>query len=179
MRIMLFGHPGSGKTTTALVLKEQLDIPLYHLDKYFFKEHWQERNPVEFLEIQKKFVDQESWIIDGNAVDSFEMRYSRADYALYFRFSRVLCLLRILQRYFFKDYTIDDRAAGCPERISWKLIRYLWTYDQRVLPLLADLHYRYPGTHLVVIHNRKSLDRILELMIAWSQSLHTNKSSKR
>ena len=34
-RIMIFGRPGSGKSTFAVELALKLNLPLYHLDKYF------------------------------------------------------------------------------------------------------------------------------------------------
>ena len=71
-RIMIFGRPGSGKSTFALMLHNITFIPLYHLDKYFFSSNWKEVEYKDFLEIQKSIVDQEKWIIDGNSTKSFE-----------------------------------------------------------------------------------------------------------
>lgn len=92
---MIFGIPGSGKSTFAVKLSQQLGLPLFHLDKYFFVQGWQERDYNEFLRIQRELVEKERWIIDGNATRSFEMRFSRSDVVLYFRFNRLLCLWRI------------------------------------------------------------------------------------
>lgn len=36
-KICIFGRPGSGKSTFALQLHKKLNLPLYHLDKYFYK----------------------------------------------------------------------------------------------------------------------------------------------
>lgn len=94
-RIMIFGIPGSGKSTFSLKLSRLLNLPLFHLDKYFFVRGWKEGNYEEFLQIQRGLVDQDSWVIDGNATKSFEMRFSRADTVIYFRFNRILCLWRI------------------------------------------------------------------------------------
>lgn len=52
-RIMIFGIPGSGKSTFALKLSRLLNLPLFHLDKYFFVSGWEERNYEEFLQIQQ------------------------------------------------------------------------------------------------------------------------------
>jgi adenylate kinase family enzyme len=51
-KIMIFGRPGSGKSTFALDLQKMLKIPFYHLDKYFFRDNWVERDYDEFLEKQ-------------------------------------------------------------------------------------------------------------------------------
>jgi adenylate kinase family enzyme len=53
-RIMIFGIPGSGKSTFAAKLSQQLGLPLFHLDKYFFTRDWQERDYDEFLLYHKE-----------------------------------------------------------------------------------------------------------------------------
>lgn len=42
--IMIFGKPGSGKSTFAFWLHQKTKIPLYYLDKYIYLQNWQERN---------------------------------------------------------------------------------------------------------------------------------------
>lgn len=49
MKIMIFGRPGGGKSTSANQLSKELGLPIYHLDKYFYVENWVERNYQEFL----------------------------------------------------------------------------------------------------------------------------------
>jgi adenylate kinase family enzyme len=145
-RIMIFGFPGAGKTTFALKLSHQLNLLLYHLDKYFFIENWVEREKEEFLNDQKAIVKQNNWIIDGNALGSLEIRYARADLVLYFCPPRSLCLSRLIKRRFFKDLSIQDRAEGCAEQLKWPLVRYMWKFDRRVQPLIHQLQHKYPKT---------------------------------
>jgi len=111
-RIMILGLPGAGKSTFASQLAQQLNLPLYHLDKYFFVRNWVERDREEFLHIQQQWVDQDRWIIDGNALNSLEMRYRQADLVLYFCKPRALCMLRLIHRRLFKSALIQDRAEG-------------------------------------------------------------------
>ena len=61
---MIFGRPGSGKSTFATWLSNFYPLPIYHLDKYFYIRNWLERDYNEFLEIQENIVNSESWIID-------------------------------------------------------------------------------------------------------------------
>jgi adenylate kinase family enzyme len=144
-RIVIFGIPGSGKSTFALKLSVLLNLPLFHLDKYFFVQGWKERDYEEFLQIQKGLVDQDCYIMDGNAIRSLEMRFHRADIIIYFRFNRLLCLWRIFKRWIWKDQRIDDRAEGCSETICFSLIRYLWQFPKRVKQSIEGLHLRYPN----------------------------------
>jgi adenylate kinase family enzyme len=163
-RIMIFGLPGSGKSTFALTLNQALKLPLYHLDKYFYVENWVERDKEDFLNIQNTLVEKETWIIDGNAIRSLQMRYVRADLVLYFWAPRLVCLSRLIQRRFFKDKSIKDRANGCRERLPFHLIRYMWTFDHRVRPILDLLQKTYPHTPFYAIRSLKELRNIPNLM---------------
>lgn len=184
---MIFGIPGSGKSTFALKLSEKLLLPLEHLDKYFYIENWVERDYSQFLGIQQKLVDQDRWIIDGNNTKSFEMRYSRADTALYFRFNRLLCLYRVFKRLLFKDHRISDRADGCPETVSCKLIRYMWGFDDRIRSSIEMLQQKYPHVQFHELHNQHDVKKFMEqfsfkpvdqahrsLVHAWLKSPHAS-----
>jgi len=160
---MIFGLPGSGKSTLAMTLSQSLKLPFYHLDKYFYVENWVERDKKDFLTIQQKLVEQDTWIIDGNAIRSLEMRYARADLVLYFCVPRPLCLGRLIKRRFFKDTSIQDRAKGCRERLPFHLIRYMWTFDHRVRPILEQLQKAYPTTPFYKIRSATDLKNALPL----------------
>lgn len=62
-RIMIFGLPGSGKSTFAFKLHQKTKLPLYHLDTYFYLDNWIERPKEEFLSLQRKLVSKDQWII--------------------------------------------------------------------------------------------------------------------
>ncbi len=163
---MIFGLPGSGKSTFALKLSKRLHLPLYHLDKYFFVDNWVERDKEEFFRIQQGLVDQDKWIIDGNAIRSLEMRYKRADLVLYMCYPRWQCIIKVFKRLFTKDPTILDRAENCEERVSWKLLTYLWGFDKRVSSILKELHSLYPKTLFYKIKTRKELEKIYSKLCA-------------
>lgn len=161
-RILIFGLPGSGKSSFALELSSCLKIPVYHLDRYFFIHNWVERDYQEFLYIQKQIVDKETWIIDGNAIKSLDLRFSRADLAVYFHFSRYICLWRMVKRLFCKNIRIEDRAEGCIETLSWKLVRYMWRFDKRIKPILEELKQKYPSVKVLVLHSDTDVKKTLK-----------------
>ncbi len=37
---MIFGRPGSGKTTFAFQLSQKTGLPLYHIDRHFYIDNW-------------------------------------------------------------------------------------------------------------------------------------------
>lgn len=52
-RIMIIGRPGSGKSTFSVMLQKSLNIPLFHLDKYFFIADWVPREYENFCHSKK------------------------------------------------------------------------------------------------------------------------------
>lgn len=167
-RICIFGRPGSGKSTFALKLHSVTGIPLYHLDKYFYTSNWVERNYQEFLAIERDIVKQNQWIIDGNCLQSLEVRYARADLCLYFNYPRWLCLIRLIKRYFVKDTAIKDRAEGCQESLKWSLLRYMWTFEtrcnSRFIHHLASLRANYPQVQFIEICDSNDLNKASKLL---------------
>jgi adenylate kinase family enzyme len=159
-KIMIFGRPGSGKSTFASSIARILNLPLHHLDKHFYIENWHKRNYDEFLNIQKNIVNSNTWIIDGNCTSSFEMRWSKADIVLYFNFPSVICYSRILKRFFKANKIFDDRAPGCYETIRFSLLKYTWSFEKRVSPHLELFKEKYPDIVFKEIKNKSDLNKL-------------------
>jgi len=164
-KIMIFGRPGSGKSTWAYGLSKRTGIPLYHLDKYFFTQGWKERPLDEFMDLQQELVQKPCWIIDGNSIHSLQTRWSMADVVLYFNFSRRVCLFRLIKRVFYKPAYIDDRAENCPEVLRFRLIKYMWTFEKRVNANIKRLKAMYPHVTFIEINTTRDLLRIEETFL--------------
>ena len=154
---MIIGRSGAGKSTAAHDLHKKLKIPLFHLDKHFFVENWEQRDYQAFLSIQQSFVEEPCWIIDGNSTKSYEMRYSQADMCLYFNFPRTICYWRVFKRLLHKNPHIDDRALNCQETVRWSLLTYMWGFEKRVSKLLAKLKIKYPHVQFVELQCDKDV----------------------
>lgn len=164
---MIFGRPGSGKSTFAHALHNSTKIPLFHLDKYFYTSNWMQRDYVEFMEIQNEIVNKDTWIVDGNCTKSFETRYSRADLCVYFNYPIIVCLWRVCIRIFQNRDHIDDRAENCPEIVRWQLIKYMWTFKERVKDKIAALQEKYPQVQFVEVNNNTQVKNILQSIEAY------------
>lgn len=111
-------------------------------------------------------VASSSWIIDGNSTRSLEIRFAKADLVLYFNYPRWLCYFRIFKRLFYKNPELNDRAYGCYEQITWSLIRYMWSFENRVVDTIKMLKEKYPQTTFIEIKNDKELGKLKELIIS-------------
>jgi adenylate kinase family enzyme len=163
-KIMIFGRPGSGKSTFALELGKILNLPVFHLDKYIFVSNWTPRDFQEYLTIQQSIVDTPAWFIDGNRTKSLEMRYAKADLVLYFNYPRLVCLWRIFKRVWDKNTQIDDRADGCKEWVPLSLIPYMWNFQNRVDTQLNLFKEKYPNVRFIEINNDNELCNFIDLI---------------
>lgn len=159
-RIMIFGRPGGGKSTFAAQLSKILNLPLHHLDKHFYKEKWVERDYDEFLAIQQAIVNNEAWVIDGNATRSFEMRWAKADWVFYFNFPKTTCYFRVFKRFFNPNRAFDDRAPECSETIQISLLKYMWGFEKRVHDQILMFKERYPNVIFKEIKNDYELNKL-------------------
>lgn len=168
-RIVIFGRPGSGKSTFAHRLSQRSGIPLHHLDAHFFTANWVERDARDFARIERELVRGSQWIIDGNCVHSLGTRWAAATTVLYLNQSRAVCLWRIFKRALRGGTQLDDRAEDCPESLRLKFLRYTWTFDRKVKPIIRALRAQYPQVEFHEVRTDQQLQRIERALLKRSQ----------
>lgn len=161
MKILIFGIPGSGKTVVAQKLSTVLHLPIFHIDKHFFLKGWVERDHDHFLEDVNAVLKKNQWIIDGNGMQTLEMRYKEANIAIYCRLPRLTCLYRICYR---SISTVggsrEDGPAGATNSISWKLITYLWTFPVKYKEKIEALQRQYPTVQFLEAGSKEEMDNL-------------------
>ena len=100
MKIAIIGNPESGKSLLASKLHKILNIPVYHLDQYFWKAGWHKVDRKLFEKKHHEICNKNEWIIDGIARRVFEYRVQRADIVIFLDIPTRLCLYRVLKRAF-------------------------------------------------------------------------------
>ena len=130
-RVAIIGSCGAGKSTLARNLSEKLNLPVIHLDAYYWQPRWQESSKREWLQIHQKLIEGDRWIIDGNYGNTMAMRIAAADTVIWLNFNRYLCLWRVIKRYLqYCGKTRPDMAAFCPERLNLESMQYVWHFPQ-------------------------------------------------
>lgn len=148
MKILVFGLPGSGKSTFCNKLSKKLHIPVFHIDHHFFEKKWVERDHDAFLQDVEKELEKDDWIIDGNAMRTLEMRFKEADIAILCVLPRWLCLKRV--------FTRQDRP-------SWKLIKYLFQFKKRYGSKIEELRQKHPHVKFIKVESKKDMELLLGL----------------
>jgi adenylate kinase family enzyme len=79
-RIMIFGRPGSGKTTIAKALYQaKPQYKLIHMDKLMWQSGWHLRPHEGFLSDLNKDTDHPSWIVEGASLRGVSSIYGKCD----------------------------------------------------------------------------------------------------
>jgi adenylate kinase family enzyme len=165
MKIAIIGSPGSGKSTLALQLHKILNIPLFHLDQYYWKPDWQVTDHDEFAKIHNAVCDTNSWIIEGMVTSLFAYRLERADIIIFLDIPLYICLYRIFKRAFLNFGKVSFAAApGCRERIPHcHFLRHVWSFHrEEKLEIEKLLHTLKEYKKIFIIKNQSDLDGLIK-----------------
>lgn len=128
-KVMVIGSGGAGKTTVARELAALTGLPLVHLDQLFWRPGWVRTPTDEWRRVVQNLVAADRWVIDGNYGGTMDMRLAAADAVVFLDVPRLRCLTRVVKRsLIYRGRTRDDMTAGCPERLTWEFVRWVWSY---------------------------------------------------
>ena len=161
-RVIIIGCGGAGKSTLARQLGEKLGLPVVHLDKLFWKPSWVHLTDEEFDAVHRKALAEEKWIMDGNFNRTMEERVAHCDAIIYLDFNRFACLFGVLKRVLTTYGTVrPDMGEGCPERIDWEFLQWVWNYNkdkrERNYKLLNEAEH----AETIVLKNRRAVKMFL------------------
>lgn len=162
-RIVVVGPGGSGKSTLARQVGSALCLEVVHLDSVFWKPGWVRVPAGEQQELLNEIVARPEWVIDGDHIRTQEFRFAAADTILFLDFPRPVCLRRTVLR-FFRNRGSNRLGLpiGCPERLSWALLRWVWRYpqDNRAL-VLAGIERHAAGKRVIVLHGPREVEQFV------------------
>ncbi len=150
-RVLVIGISGAGKSTLSRALAERTGLPLIHLDKEYWRPGWTITPRAEWRPKVVELAARERWIMDGNFDSSLDLRLPRADTLIWFDYPTPLCLWRAMKRVA-KSYgrVRPDLAPGCPERIDFEFLKYIWQFNRIQRPRIIEQIARH-GSHLTPV----------------------------
>jgi adenylate kinase family enzyme len=115
---------------------------------------------------------EDRWIIDGNYAGSFAIRRERCDAIVFFDLPRLVCLAGVARRWLRHQVeSRPDLPQGCPERVDWEFVRWVWDFPgdnrPRILDMIASLG---PDVELVIIRRRSHARAVLAAISGRSES---------
>ena len=167
-RIMIVGCSGGGKSTLSRRLSGLLGLRHVSMDREFFwLPGWVKRAKAEERALITDVVNGEGWLMDGTGPSTFDIRVPRAQFIIWVRMPRWICLWGICKRaYFHLGKTRPDMAPGCREQLpDREFLTYIWTFEQRFAPLVIAGIDRYgPDIPVLQLKSRQEVSRLLDLL---------------
>ena len=139
-RVCIIGCPGAGKSTLSFKIAEKTGLPLYHLDQMFWRPGWVEADRDSFRQQHAQIITDERWIIDGMYRTTFADRLAAADTVIFLDYPRWRCLYGVLKRLWkTRGRVRADMADGCPEKLDWDFLVYVWRFFPAHKPMILDI----------------------------------------
>ena len=162
-KVLVIGSGGAGKSTFARTLGELLELEVIHLDSIYWSPGWVEMPKAEWQKAVEELLTRNAWIMDGNYSGTLDMRFEACDTLIFLDMSRLICLWRVLKRaVLYRDEPRPDMAEGCPEKLNWEFIRWVWRYPERTRPKIIALLEKSGGSKQVIwLRSRSEVKRFL------------------
>lgn len=112
-KIYILGSVGSGKTTLARKLSEDLDIVHYELDNIVWKYNLNgdiRRTEEEIEVLFNEILEKDSWIIENVGRSYFDRGYEEADTIIYLKLSRLVLYKRVILRWIKQNLKIEKAS---------------------------------------------------------------------
>lgn len=175
-RVAIIGVAGSGKSWLAARLGEVLDLPVYHLDRLFWRPGWEQTPKDEWRALQEELVEEPVWIIDGNYGGTLDIRLGACDTVIWLDLPTCVCLVSVVWRFLtYRSRTRPDLSPGCPEQLDWEFLRWIATFRKqrrpRILRSLSELSLTKQVVHLTT---RRGVRRwLVQVEVAKNAGDHT------
>lgn len=165
-RIIVLGCSGSGKSTLARALSQRFGLRHISLDRdVFWMPGWTERPKEEAYARIEALVHEEQWIMDGTSPGSLSLRLPRTHLVIWLRPPRWTSLRGAIGRWLrYAGRTRPEMAPGCPEKIDFEFLHYIWTFERLSSPRVEQNLERYgEGIPLLTLHSRDDMNQLLEM----------------
>lgn len=152
-KIHMIGGPGSGKTYIAAKLSKMLGVPKHDLDSIFWDQDSEyfgsQTPPVKRVEMLKKVLSEDKWIIEGVYYSWLEESFRHADYIFVFKTNVFVRDWRIVKRFMLRK----AKLASSPRKENLKtLIDFLkWNHQYDGNNLVEAIKMMKPYKDKVII----------------------------
>jgi adenylate kinase family enzyme len=120
LRINVVGTSGTGKSTFARKLSDQLGYPYIEMDKLFWGLNWHWPDDEVFFERLRKEISTDKWVLDGNYTRTLPIKWDRVEMVIWLDYSFSLTLWQAVQRAFLRALSGKEIWEGTGNKESFR-----------------------------------------------------------
>lgn len=153
-KILIIGSPGAGKSSFARRLRDELSIPLFHLDMIWYRSDRTTVSREQFEAELREIVKKDSWILDGNYGRTLEMRLIECDTVFLLDLPTDVCLSGAESR-------IGRKREDLPwveEELDAEFRQWIVDFPKDQLPAIYALLEKYKYKNITVFKSREEID---------------------
>lgn len=160
-RVLILGPSGSGKSTLCERVGRRLNLPIVHLDYYYWNPGWHETTKDEWEQKIRNLISGDSWVMDGNYTSTLVVRSRRADTVIFIDTPRRISYLRVLLRFLkYRGNSRPDLGEGCPEKIDRDFLEWIWYYPKTRRPaILRFLKKLERSKNVIILKGQREIER--------------------
>ncbi len=164
--IMVLGCSGGGKSTLARRLSEVTGLRCIHMDLIYWKPNWVERDRETVMNMVIEQIKPDGWVFDGNHSSSYDLRLSNTHIVIWVDIPRWRCLLNVCFRVIqYRGRTRPDMTIGCPEKVDWAFLKFIWDFKNRGNVKIATMLERVKDRKRIYhLKNYAEIDAFVEEM---------------
>ncbi|WP_445669320.1 AAA family ATPase [Paenibacillus sp. FSL R7-0204] len=94
---------------------------------------------------------------------TMDSRLKRADVIIFLDSPRILCMYRIVKRrLMYHNQTRPDMNEGCPEKLDWTFVKWVWNYKARSRAVTLE-RLKQTGAHqqVLIVNTRRQVKELL------------------
>mgnify|MGYP000985470443 CR=1 FL=1 len=162
-KILILGNGGSGKSTLARKMSEILNIPVIHLDVYYWNPGWVATPDEEWITKVEELLSGDSWIIDGNYTSTMRKRVGAADTVIFLDMPLMLSLCRVVKRrIMYHGRSRPDMCEGCNEKLDLDFIRWILRFNKRKPQVRKELESLRGIKNIIILRGVKQVREFLD-----------------
>ena len=158
-KISIIGGPGTGKSTLANNIGQELNLPVYHLDAIHHLENWQVRDKDERDRIILEKIKESKWVMDGTYKSTLENKIENSDMVIFLKYSTIARLKGIFSRYLKNKGKERSDIPGCKERMNWNFIKITINWYKSKGNTINDVLNKNDDKKIIIFKNRRKLNR--------------------